>query len=138
MATGTAGSIARRTPFQGVHYLRATLTYASPGSGTALTIGKIPGYSLVLRGYAVVTTAFNDSGTDLLDIGTSADADGYATAIDLATIGVIETDEMAVTDLYSTSDITVTVTYTGQNANATAGVAEIVIEYIPGHGQAGD
>lgn len=139
MATGTAGSSARRTAYQFVHYLRKTLTFSSPGTTVALTVGVIPAHSLVLRAYAVVTTAFNDSGTDLLDIGTSGDADEFMSAVSIAAVGVIESDEMATTDgAYSSSDITCTATYTGQNANASTGSAEIIVEFIPGHGGLGD
>lgn len=139
MATGTAGSVARRTAFQGTHYLRNTLAYNSPGSGLALTLGKIPAFSLVLRAYAVVTTAFNDSGTDLLDIGTSGTGNGFMSAVSIAAVGVVEADDMATTAVaYSASEVTIQATYTGQNANASAGSAEIIVEFIPGHGGLGD
>lgn len=70
--------------------------------------------------------AFNDSGTDVLDIGTKTDPDKFANDIDLAgtgwaTVSLLDGGPLVVPgpalDIYGT--------YTGQNGNATAGEAYV-------------
>lgn len=114
---------------QQIHFLRKTVLFSQ--SGQQLTVGCIPSGSVILVPIsgALVTTLFNDSGTDLIDIGITSNDDLYATDLDVSSIGLKTLDE-AVTMLVS-SDTTITATYTGENANATTGQAEIVIGYIP-------
>ena len=130
MATGTAGSAARNYNMQMVHYLRKSLVFGD--RGVALTVGILPAGSMILTPIsgAIVTTAFNDSGTDLIDIGSSANDDLLATDLDVSTVGVKVLDE-AMGLMLLTEDTTITATYAGQNANASTGAAEIVIAYIP-------
>jgi hypothetical protein len=114
-----------------VHYLRAEISYADL-TGKVYTLGVIPAGSVVIRGGVVVTTAFNAATTNLLDIGTSADDDGFATDLALGTIGVIAADEMATSnDTYSaTSDITITATLAMSGTAATAGAGVVWVEYL--------
>lgn len=121
---------ARRYSQQMVHYLRLDITYANYGQG-ALTVGVIPAGSVILKPASGVnvSTAFNSSGTDLLDIGTSADDDLYATDLALQTVGFAALDEAV--SVYVSSDTTITCTAAQSVADATAGVAQVVIAYIP-------
>ena len=121
---------ARRYSQQMVHYLRKDITYANYGQG-ALTVGVIPAGSVILKPASGVnvSTAFNSSGTDLLDIGTSADDDLYATDLALQTVGFAALDEAV--SVYVSSDTTITCTAAQSVADATAGVAQVVIAYIP-------
>lgn len=130
MATGTAGSAARDYNMQMVHYLRKTLGYASRGVQT--TIGVIPAGSLILTPLsgAVVTTLFNGSGTDLIDIGVSTNDDLFATDLDVSSVGFKTLDEAMGLMLLS-SDAIVTATYADANSDAGTGSAEIIIAYIP-------
>lgn len=134
MATGTAGDAARQLPLQVVHTLRKRITYASPGTGVAATVGLLPAGASVVGGGVHVITAFNGSGTDLLDvgfIGATTDADAYASALTLAAVGFIAFDELAATtNIQGTVSHTVTATYTDQNTNATAGVADVIVLYV--------
>lgn len=114
-----------------VHYLRAEIAYTDL-TGKVYTLGVIPAGSVVIRGGVVVTTAFNAGTTNVLDIGTSADDDGFATDLALGTIGVIVADEMATSnDTYSaTSDITVTATLALSGTAASAGAGVVWVEYL--------
>jgi hypothetical protein len=114
------------------HYLRADISYAD-GTGKVYTLGAIPSGAVVIRGGVVVTTVFNSGTTNLLDIGTSADDDGFATDLALGTVGVIVADEMAVTnDGYSaTADITITATLAMSGTAATTGAGVVWVEYLP-------
>lgn len=112
------------------HYLRKTVGYAT--RGTAVTVGVLPAGSIVVGAGAVVTTAFNGTGTDVLDIGTSGDGDGFATDLDVSTVGNKVWDELATSDdLYSASEVTITATYADANTDATAGSAEVYVLFIP-------
>lgn len=129
MATGTAGTAAREYHTAQVHYLTRAFTYAD--DGLALSMGFIPAGAYVIRGGVCVKTAFNAGSTNVLDIGTVADDDGFATDLALGTVGVIAADEMATTnDFYVTVDteIKCTVDLTGTAATTGAGLA--FIEYI--------
>lgn len=124
-----AGTSARNNGSQTIHYLRKKITFADG----AVTVGVVPTNAIVLRAYAVVTTAFNAATTNVLDIGTSADDDGFATDIALGTIGVITADEFATSNDMGpmASDTTLTATYQQTGTAATAGVAYVVVEYAP-------
>lgn len=127
-------SNARRYHQSMVHYLRKDISYTD--DGTELELGKIPEGSIIIDAGVVVSTAFNDSGTDLVDFGTSSDGDGLATDLDVSAVGLKAADELATSDdLKATSgDLTITVQYDGQNSNATAGAAVAFVAYLPNNG----
>jgi hypothetical protein len=132
MATNTAGSTARRLETQQVHYLHKQITFSD--LGTVVTVGYLPANASVIGGGVHVTTAFNSSGTDLLDvgfIGSTTDDDAYATDLTLAGVGFIALDELAATtNIKQTVDCTVTCTPAQSVADATAGVAEVYVTYV--------
>ena len=131
MATGTLGTSARQYHTSQIHYIRKDISFSN-GNGAVITLGVIPANSVVIRGGVVVSTAFNAGTANTLIIGTSADDDGFATALALGTIGVIVADEMATTnDAYVTADTTFTCTLTVSGTAATAGVGHVWIEYLP-------
>lgn len=123
---------ARNDGSQNVHFLRKRITYLNT---TATTIGVIPAGASVIGGGVHIITAFNDSGTDTIDvgfIGGTTDADGYATLLAATAVGFIALDELAATTNIQQSVVTtVTAQYNGQNSNATAGVADVIIMYVP-------
>jgi hypothetical protein len=129
MATNTAGTPAREYHTAQVHYLTKAFTYSDDGS--TLDMGTVPAGGYVVRGGVVVTTAFNAGSTNVLDIGTSSDTDGFATDLALGTVGVIVADEMATSnDAYCSADtlIQCVVDLTGTAATTGAGLAWV--EYI--------
>lgn len=135
MATNTAGTVARvRSGAQQVHYLHKRITFAD--YGTVVTVGYLPANASVIGGGVHVVTAFNSSGTDLLDVGftggsSTADDDAYATDLTLAGVGFIVLDELAATtNIKQTVDCTVTCTPAQSVADATAGVAEVYVTYV--------
>jgi hypothetical protein len=129
MATGTAGTAARDFHTAQVHYLTKSFTYADDGS--TLTMGIIPAGAFVVRGGVIVSTAFNAGSTNVLDIGTSDDTDGFATDLALGTVGVITADEMATTnDAYASADTTIQCVVDLTGTAATTGVGIAWVEYI--------
>lgn len=133
MATNTAASTARQNTTQQTNYLRKRITFAD--FGTVVTVGKIPAGASVIGGGVHVITAFNSSGTDLLDvgfIGSTTDDDAYATDLSLAAVGFIALDELgATTNIQQSIDTTVTATPAQSVADATTGVADIIILFVP-------
>lgn len=118
---------------QQINYIRKRITYED--AGTTITVGYLPGGAVVCGGGVQVVTAFDGSGTDLLDvgfIGATTDANAYATSLSLAAVGFIALDELAATTNIQQEDaFTVTCLYTDQNSDATAGVADVVVWFIP-------
>lgn len=130
MTTNTAGTNARLYHTHQVHYLRRAISF-SDGASAVLNVGTIPAGSTVIRGGVVVTTAFNAGSGNVLDIGTSADDDGFATDLALGTVGVIAADEMATTnDAYVTADTTIIATLALTGTAATAGAGFVWVEYL--------
>lgn len=123
------GSTARLFESQQIHFLRETVTFED--NGNAVTVGVIPAGSVILPTISGVSvrTAFDDSGTDLIDVGTSSDGDAYATNLAGQTVAFAALDELS--SGYVDSDTTITATYAGQNSDATAGVAVVLIAYVP-------
>lgn len=133
MPTNTAGGVGHQDYSQQIQYLRKRINYNSSGIATAFNIGVLPPGATVLGGGVHIVTAFNDSGTDTLDIGfigNTTDDNAYATLLDLSAVGFIVLDELAATtNIQQTITTTVTCKYNGQNTNATAGAADVTIMY---------
>lgn len=129
MATGTAGTNARNLQIQAVHYLRKGFTYADDGS--VLTVGTIPSGALILKPLSgvFVNVAFNAGSTNVLDIGTSANDDLYATDLALGSIAFVPLDEAV--SMVVAADTTITATVDLSGTAATTGQGEIVIAFIP-------
>lgn len=94
---------------------------------------SLPANAVIVDVICHITTAFNDSGTDKLNVGiTSGDPDEYVDDLDCSATGVNRCGDAA--DMPATgrgdvgsSSITVLGKYTGQNGDASAGAATIEI-----------
>lgn len=124
---------ARNDGLQHSNFLRKRITFST--NGTVITVGYMPAGSSVTGGGVHVVTAFNDSGTDTLDvgfIGSTTDDNAYATLLDVSAVGFIVLDELATTtNIQQTVVTAVTARYNGQNSNATAGIADVIVFYTP-------
>lgn len=128
MATGTAGTQARQYTTAQTHYLSAEISYTD--AGASVSLGFCPAGARIIRGGVSVETAFNGDTTNTLNIGTTADADEFASALALGTIGVIPADEMATTNgakMTADTEIFAAVTST---ASPSAGAGLVWVEYI--------
>jgi hypothetical protein len=115
---------------QQVHYLIKEVTFED--NGTAVILGRLPANSVIIACSAIVAEAFNAGTTNVLDIGTTDDADGLATDLALGTVGLVNADEMGTSnDLYHASEINVTATVALTGTAATAGSAFVHICYMP-------
>jgi hypothetical protein len=119
---------ARDAGYQMVQYIRASVTFAD--NGAAVSVGVIPAGALILKPIsgAQVEEAFNAGTTNTIDIGTSADADLYATDLAGGTVTFVPIDEAVALTVSADTEIFATVGLTG--TAATAGKATIVVAYI--------
>lgn len=124
-----AGSTARLYETQQIHYLRKGFTFEDDGS--VLTVGTIPAGSTILKPLSGVNVdvAFDAGTTNVLDVGTSANDDLYATNLALGSIAFVPLDEAVAMTVSADTTLIATVDLTG--TAATAGQAEVIIAYIP-------
>jgi hypothetical protein len=122
---------ARQYHTQQTHYLRKSITFSN--LGTTVDVGVVPAGAIIIDAGVIVTTAFNSGTTDVLDIGTSADTDGFATDLDLRTAGRIVADEMATSNDLGpfATDTTIKAELAATGTAASAGAGEIYVAFIP-------
>ena len=109
-----------------------SFAYSTEGSATDTTV-VIPANSQIVSIEVNVETAFNDSGNDLLEVGSSADTDLYINDVSIAAIGKIALGTAALCANWKdigTSDIKVGYIYNGANNDASAGAATVTISYL--------
>ena len=109
-----------------------SFAYSTEGSATDTTV-VIPANSQIVSIEVNVETAFNDSGNDLLEVGSSADPDLYINDVSIAAIGKIALGTAALCANWKdigTSDIKVGYIYNGANNDASAGAATVTINYL--------
>ena len=106
--------------------------YTVEGAATDTSV-VIPANSQIVRIDVNVETAFNDSGTDILEVGSSADTDLYVNDVSIAAIGKIAMGTAALCANWKdigSSDIRVGYIYNGANNDADAGAATVTISYL--------
>ena len=109
-----------------------SFAYGTEGSATDTTV-VIPANSQIVSIEVNVETAFNDSGSDLLEVGSSADTDLYVNDVSIAAIGKIALGTAALCANWKdigTTDIVVGYIYNGANNDADAGAATVTINYL--------
>jgi hypothetical protein len=116
---------------QQVHYLRADFTFADEGN--LVLLGAIPNGSIILPAMSgiLTVTAFNDSGTNTVDLGFRAAPTFLVSGASAAAAGWDGLSNH--TSLFSdpTSSYEVVARYNGQNNDATAGSAVAILGFIP-------
>jgi hypothetical protein len=106
--------------------------YTVEGTATDTNV-VIPANSQIVSVDVNVETAFNDSGADVLEVGSSADTDLYVNDTDISAIGSIAMGTAALCANWKdigTSDIRVGYIYNGANNDASAGAATVTINYL--------
>lgn len=126
MATGTVATDAFKLHQDVVHYVTAPIVYTTLTG----TIGKLPAGAAVVDAGIFVTTPFAGGTPQTLDLGTSADPDGFATALVITSAGRKQADELATSDdLYMSADTDVTYTLSA-GATPSAGAGYVFVAYI--------
>jgi len=106
--------------------------YTVEATATDTTV-VIPANSQIVSVDVNVETAFNDSGSDLLEVGSSADTDLYVNDTVISAIGSIAMGTAALCANWKdigTTDIVVGYIYNGANNDASAGAATVTISYL--------
>ena len=109
-----------------------SFAYTTEGTATDTNV-VIPANSQIVSIEVNVETAFNDSGTDLLEVGSSADTDLYVNDVSIAAIGKIALGTAALCANWKdigTSDVKIGYIYNGANNDASAGAATVTINYL--------
>ena len=129
MATDTAGGVGQEYPQNMVHYLCKQITPADDDLAT--TVGWLPPRAVVIDVGVAITTAFV-GGSPVIDIGTAADPNAYASAIVMTTAGCVRdvsTDPLLAHDDTGTVDTKIVVSLTSGSA-ITDGVGQVFVLYI--------
>lgn len=118
--------IARQLHTQQVHYFRKRVNYNDAGIGGGVVFGTVPAGSMLVSQNVRVSVAFNAGTTNALNVGTTAG--GTQLFTDAATAGA-RTPTIA--NLSFATDTDLYVQYAQTGGAATAGVADIVIGFVP-------
>ena len=120
---------ARNDGKQNIQFLRKDITFADMGK--LLTVGTIPAGALIIKPISgvQVNTVFNSATTTVLDIGTTADGDFFATDLDVKTAAAFVPVDEAVSFSVA-ADTTITAQLAETGAAATAGSGVIVIAFV--------
>src|ERR1051326_2294604 len=121
-------AVAAASTTNGSVVLVASLAYTDT---TAKALFTIPDTAVIVQWIINVTTAFNDSGTDQVNIGVSGTAAKFASALDVSTTG-LKTSGVVLTQVGNAQSGAQAVLgiYAGQNSNASAGAMYIMVEYV--------
>jgi hypothetical protein len=106
--------------------------YNTEGAATDTNV-VIPANSQIVRVDVNVETAFNDTGADILEVGSSADTDLYVNDTDISAVGSIAMGTAALCANWKdigSSDVRVGYIYNGANNDASAGAATVTISYL--------
>ena len=128
---------ARDMGYQGVvHTIVEPIDYTQENVVVDVLSSKLPAGAMVVGGGIQVTTAFNDSGTDTIDVGfrdgsTTDDPDAYATLVSVVAVGFYELDALgAAANIVQSKDTILTWRYNGENNNASAGAGFLIVNYV--------
>jgi hypothetical protein len=129
----STGSDAREYPMQVLHFLRRQISFDSQFISTDdfTKVGTLPAGAVIYDAIVKVSTAFNAGTTNYINVGIVGDDDGIVDEGDLDLTAAEWQSSRRGCDLTFTSDTPVYVTYDQSGTAATAGVAEIIVAYIP-------
>lgn len=121
-------------PAQVVGYLHGTIGFAVAGAGATGTanIGVVPKGAMITRVIVRVTEAFNAATTNVLVVGDAGAADRYVAAADVTegTIGGYYGTTATGIGYEVTQDTTIVAQYSETGVAATAGAADVIVEFI--------
>lgn len=123
-------NLARQFHTQQVHYFRKRVVFNEPGIAGGVLLGTLPAGAQIVSQNVRVSTAFNAATTNALNVGTTAG--GTQVFTDAATAGA-RTPTIA--NLSFAADADIFVAYAQTGGAATAGVADIVIGFVPNNDQ---
>ena len=134
MATGTAplSPAARDYHTAQTHFVSKSVAFNTVVSGSSVVVGTIPANSIILRAIAVITTPFNADSTNTISVGTLASSVALISSANATTAGVVTTtliSTAASAVIFPTTELIITARFGQTGAVASAGAAQIVVEY---------
>ena len=98
---------------------------------TAVTLFTLPKGAVIVGWLVNITTAFNGTGADVLDIGLAGTANAYANDLDLTIAAQLVTGfDPSAMFIALTADTAIQATYVNVAADASAGAATVCVKYI--------
>lgn len=135
MATGTAGSTARRTHLQVVETICIDVNFNDAGIASGVNSGKVlPAGAIIVGSDVFITTTFNAQTTNVLTAGTNG-----TTATNIVAAGDVDETTYGLTKNISptaaalgklASDLPIWVKYTQTGTAATQGAGTIIVKYV--------
>jgi hypothetical protein len=137
MATNTTGTTARQFPYQTVHFIRRRVTFDTTfiADDDFTLVGVLPAGAIITQAIVKVETAFNASSTNLINVGIAGNDDAIVDEGDIDLTAEEWQATMTGCDLTFAADTPVYVTYDQTGDAATAGVAHVIVMYIPNNDQ---
>jgi hypothetical protein len=124
-------AVARQFHTQQNHYLRKAVNYNDTGIAAGVAMGSIPAGARILECRIYVDTAFNAATTNNLLVGTTAAGnDIVATGTSAAGTAGYKVSTTGNTLTFA-ADTPIYVAYTQTGTAATAGVAVIILTFVP-------
>ncbi len=118
--------IARQYHTQQVHYLRKRVNWNDANIGGGVLLGTLPAGAMITGQHVRVTTAFNAGTSNALNVGTTAG--GTQLFTDAATAGA---RTPTTPNLTFATDTDIYVQFAQTGTAASAGLADIVINFTP-------
>lgn len=115
---------------QQVHYFRKRVRFNDAGIAGGVLFGTLPAGAMIVTQNVRVATAFNAATTNALNVGTTAG--GTQLFTDAATAGA---RSPTIANLSFATDTDLFVAYAQTGTAATAGLADIVIGFVPDNDQ---
>ena len=130
---GNSAVAPRSNVTQQEHYFRATVSFDTPLIGTAgkVPLGTLPAGAIVTGMLVKITAAFNAATTNVLTVGTAADASAVLGATDIDEADVDITQAFTAYGYNPTVDTPLFIKYAQTGTAATAGRAIIILFYVP-------
>jgi hypothetical protein len=136
------GSQARVSHEQQLHFIRAQISFNTPGAAAGVVVGHIPAGARIRPVESWVVTAFNAGTANPIHVGTIPEANGVPTAAPAAqsnlaagiagqTAGAAVAAAPSGQNGVAATDLALVVSYVPSGTAATAGVADVVVSYYP-------
>lgn len=126
---------ARKTQYQVVHEISATITFATPGSAAGVQIGTLPAGAVIDETSVLTTTAWNGTVSTALSVGSTTTGTQYINATDVRTAAArVDTQTPIANAGPLAADTPVYVSVAQGGTAATAGSSTVIIYFIPGVG----
>jgi hypothetical protein len=126
-----AASKARAFHTQQVHFIRTLINFSDVDVANRAMLPGLPAGANLIRALTCISTAFNAGTTNTMSIGTtSGGTDILNAAAAGAATGIVSTLAPVGKSLLA-ADTTYFVTIAMTGTAATAGVAEVILEYVP-------